>query len=103
MTVEVSELQRHNIARIRANSVHFGHSALVAAVALDLTAPIAGRRWIPLCWRCLDGDRFRCEVPDELVVRVSHRTDGDAGHCAGCELHNGPDVFAVSVRASEVS
>lgn len=102
MTVEVSELQRHNIARIRANAVRFGSTAFVAAVALDLTAPIEGRRWIPLCWRCLDGDRFRCEVPDELVVRVSYRAGGDAGHCAGCERFEGPDVFAVSVLAAEV-
>lgn len=89
-----------NAVDVVANCRRFAKSALVASVALDIVAPVAGRSWTAVCCSCLD--RVEHDVPDEHVYRLGTlRWHGFPGGCMLCP-YSGCDTLVAAMTVSAV-
>ena len=76
------------------NARTLASSAAACATALDLCAPVAGRRWTACCCWCLD--RVDMDAP---AHRLSYSSALDfPGGCALCPV-NGADVLVAALPA----
>lgn len=80
------------IDRIAENTRRMHKDALVGAVALEIVAPLAGRRWTAMCCSCLE--RVQHDLEDAYIRRVSYGPS--AGPCVHCP-YVGPDTLVVSL------
>lgn len=77
-------------ARLIRNARNLNKSAFATAMALDLVAPRAGRRWVAMCCWCLD-------KVDPIARRTfAARLGTGADFCGSCS-YTGPDTLVVSV------
>lgn len=82
-------------ARIVANARNLRKDALHTSVALDLVAPVAGRRWLPMCCLCVDAAEVATGTEIE-AYRLNLDDGRDTGCCASCE-RGGRDTLVASV------
>ena len=76
-------------------------SALIASVALDVVAPIAGRTWTAICCSCLD--RLEHDIADEYVHRLASRSwMSFPGGCMLCPYY-GCDTLVAAIRVAAVA
>ena len=77
--------------RLVGNARRLGHSAHAAALALDLVAPVTGRRWVSVCVWCFERLERAHALPDSPSARVS-------GDCFCCPV-SGRDVLVAALPA----